>query len=245
MKEHFNIFTVFEIKQNLKTAVNFFERFDTANTTPLYTLSDLGKLNNISPALLATILLRFEKEFNHEHEYDAEDFDGYTIKELLTYIEITHEFYKKERMKRIERIIFNLEKGVGGANPFTDLLYQSYIEFRQFLFQHLQHEEEVLFSYTEGLLAFSTHIFKDEYSFLKSKLPECFLHTHNRETDFNLFQVFTLVPSQFYNIDTTEDLMNLETELKSFKIDLDVHAWIEEEVLIPKIIDLRNKLFNQ
>lgn len=245
MKAPYNIFTVFEMKQNLKTANNFFERFDPITQSPLYTLSDLGKLNNISPALLTTILLKFEKESNQEHEYDTEDFDHFTINELLTYVEITHRFYKNERMQRIERIIFNLEKEVGGANPFTDLLYQSYIEFRQFLYQHLQQEEEVLFPYTKSLLAYSTGVLKEVYPFLKSKLPECFVHSHTKETEFNLFRIFTLVPAQFYDMDTTESLMKLEMELQSFKIDLDVHAWIEEEVCIPKIIALRKELFNQ
>ena len=245
MKEPFEIFTVFEIKQSLKAANNFFERFEPVDVNPIYTLADLGKLNKISPSLLALILLKFEKETKHEVEYDTSEFDCFTITEILQYVKITHLFYRNERMKRIERIIFNLEKEIGGTNPFTDLLYQSYIEFRQFLFQHLSQEEEILFPYTISLIELSTNVFNDEYAFLKSKLPECFLHTHTKETEFNLFQIFTLVPAEFYQMETTEELMNLEMELKSFKVDLDVHSWIEEEVLIPKIIALRKELFNQ
>ncbi len=245
MKDYFDIYTLFEIKQNIKAANNFFERFDSDVANPLYTLMDLGKLNKISPSLLALILLRFEKETKNELEHDSSEFEGFTINEILNYVEITHLFYRNERMKRIERIIFNLEKEIGGTNSFTDLLYQSYIEFRQFLFHHLSQEEEILFPYAKSLIELATNIYNDEYTFLKSKLPECFLHTHTKETEFNLFRIFTLVPSQFYQMETTEELMNLEMELKSFKVDLDVHSWIEEEVLIPRIITLRKELFNQ
>ncbi len=245
MKDSFDIYTVFEIKQNLKAANNFFGRFESNALNPIYTLSDLGKLNKISPSLLVLILLKFEKETKKEAEDDSSEFEGFTINEILSYVEITHLFYQNERMKRVERIIFNLEKEIGGSNSFTDLLYQSYIEFRQFLFHHLSQEEEILFPYAKSLIELATNIYNDEYTFLKSKLPECFLHTHTKETEFNLFRIFTLVPSQFYQMETTEELMNLEMELKSFKVDLDVHSWIEEEVLIPKIIALRKELFNQ
>lgn len=243
MKEPFDIFTVFEIKQSLKTATNFFDRFDSSNS--IYTLAELAKLNEIPPALLATILLKFENTAKKDLNYDTADFDQFSIEHLLRYVEITHQFYRKERMKRIERIILNLEKETGGQTPFSELLYQSYIEFRQFLYSHLKQEEEILFPYAKSLLAFSFGVFKEEHFYLKSKLPECFLHLHNKETDFNLFRIFTLVPSQFYSVETTAELMKLEVELKSFEIDLEVHSWIEEEVLIPKIITLRKELFNQ
>lgn len=229
-----------EYKSNFKGASDFFCRFPGSEDGELYTLKELALLNGVSPELMIKLLLCFETD-DEVYFVDADAFKMFTIDEVLVYLYKTHHFYKDYRFPKIERLLFNCMKPQHTDKHFFALLNDFYIQFKNSFLKHMALEEEVLFTYADVLIKNAG--LAQKFSYFNSKIPETFLNSHENETDQAIFFISSKIAPHFYNMHNTENLIALDLELKKFRKDLEVHAWVEEELLVPKMISCRDTLF--
>ena len=211
--------------ENLNLSSNFFDRFDD-NNIGLYSLEELGVLREIDPRFLVFLIGLFE-DTNNRNVYSRDL--NFSLRDVLNYLYITHNDYRDRRLKIIERLIFNILKSKQAKNSmYSDLLCNTYYCFKKELLTHLAQEEAFLFPCGENLLL---GISNNEQQELKN-----FLLDHHEDTEECIFSFWGLIPSYTLSYNEVESWVELEVELLKFKQDLLVHAWVEEELLIPTIL---------
>ena len=128
-----------DINKKYKEGGNFLCRFN--NTQNNYTLEQLAELNEVDPELLLIILLHFENSYEEE-KIDTQKFQ---IIDILRYLKITHNHYKKIRFHQIEREIFNLYKHKKESDYLISPLTKTYCDFKNHFTAHMEEEETELF----------------------------------------------------------------------------------------------------
>ena len=188
---------------------------------------------------MVQLLLCFDNKA-HLQLIESEDFDQFSIPEVLQYLYKTHDFYRNYRFKKIERLLYNCIKLLSKDNNLIDLLYDAYSKMKNSLLHHMTTEENILFPYAEEIYQQLKGI-SPLNEFFAHPIPESFDHSHDNELNQDIFTICTLLIPTLLNQDTKKEIIKLNQELKNFQLDLTIHAWIEEEVLIPKLCCINNK----
>ncbi len=232
-----------EIDSQLNNVSDLLNRFRKTPANDIYSLHELALLNEVSPEFMVQLLLCFDNTA-HLKLIESEDFDQFSIPEVLQYLYKTHEFYKTYRFRKIERLLYNCIKLTSKDNNLIDLLFSAYSKMKTSLLHHMATEENVLFPYAEEI-----HKQLKGYSplnqFFANRIPESFDHSHEDELNHDIFNVCTLFVTTHINQKLKSEISKLDQELKNFQTDLTIHAWIEEQVLIPKLCELKYELYHK
>ena len=223
-----------------------------ANQIAIYTLSkyninkgDKSDLKTICDEL--KINVNFIIDLIHQSDLSRvkvlDTFRYYDLLVLIDYLEKSHIFYKNKLLPKIEQYINHIVLLSNNENKLLSLVKDVFKRFEMSLIEHFYVEEKNLFVYAKYL-----------YHLNKS--------TFNRYQVMNYVNLFSLEEFQDAHPKTEKDLDLLEralTELevflsdklvynalintiKDFKRDLELHAIIEDFVLISKVSDMRQKI---
>ncbi|HWK06213.1 MAG TPA: hemerythrin domain-containing protein [Puia sp.] len=197
--------------------------------------------SDVNPQFMAALLRAFE-----EKPFCAGDFGPFSIELIVDYIKRTHVFYLQKKLPEIEQSILLLSGLYTSHHPILTALQSFFHRYCQDLTNHIQAEETKLLPHIALMHRaaneaghFSEYILAcQEYSISR------FLSDHHDTEDelrdirdtIRLYEPPTINAS-LYRI--------LLAQLQAFEQDLCVHAHIEDEVLIPKALQMESILHDQ
>lgn len=181
--------------------------------------------NNVSADLMNTLTNCFDQP----KSFEKEDFDAFTIQEILIYLRSSHEFYKAYWIPKIENSLLQLNHHLRGKYWSVKLLNLFFASYKKELVEHIEEEEDVLFSFVDLLIEGNA---KEAHAHF---IIDHFLQSHNDNVIIHLSQL-------------KEDLLKFDEELKNdlmievlfqqiehFQRDLMIHGLIEDQVFVQKV----------
>lgn len=163
-------------------------------------------------------------------EFAARDFDSFSLKELLNYLESSHRFYLDSWLPKISQTIYILQKQDQTKNPVITLLSAFIKRYNHELQMHIEFEEQVLFNFVNDFLK---GIHKESQ---KQFVLEHFLTTHNDNILLYLDDLKNDLLAVDPNLKSNLSFAILFNQMDLFQRDLRIHNLIEDEVFIPKLL---------
>jgi regulator of cell morphogenesis and NO signaling len=175
--------------------------------------------------------------FHEPHAFDKIAFSFYPLEDILEYLKATHRYYLSDLLKRIRFSIDELSKSKNDLSELQSALFQFFNYFENDLIEHVREEEKDLFPYIQQLIAAKSGQTPNQSTKEKMELDD-FLHHHDSQAEDLLERLVNFLNEKIKQFPDNMSLSILLTRLQFFMRDLQVHSKIEEEVLIPKAIDL-------
>lgn len=227
-----------EITYNNRHTEHVFNRFgiNPYNTDKIYKNTALIEVN---PDFLVEVLNIFCQYKDVENCL----FEKYPIPVLVDYLKRSHKYYEEKILPEIGQSISNLLNNYHKKHPLLEILYRFYFKYKVDILEHFSNEEELLFPYAIKL--YRTVHFKNEIylfmNFLKNYSLKNFIETHSDvgKELINIRKVLLEYDPPITNKTTYRVLIE---QLKNFEKDLHIHAFIEDEVLVPKIYQLEQNV---
>ncbi len=206
------------------------QRYDAAQAHNLvYTYEELNQLN-IQPEFLLALLEVFEDL----QAFRKSNFDNFQLVVIIDYLRKTHGYYLDKKLPEIEQSIHLLMNAYPSAHPLLVLLNQFYGDYKNHLSGHIEIEERDLFPYIASLEQPETH--KGE-----SKVTvQQFMDQHH-DTEKDLEEIRTTILHYSPPADNQTLYRILLSQLEILEKDLAIHALMEDEVLLPRALQLEQK----
>ena len=152
--------------------------------------------------------------------------DGVSIKDLLIFLRNTHEYYSTSRLPAIRDKLLN----VLADDKISTLLLRYFDDYAQHINEHFQKEEINVFPYIERLIKgeksndYSINMYRDSHEHIEESLKE-----------------FKNVMIKYYKGNNEEAIISIIHDLWSCAGELEFHTYIEDDLLVPLIIQLENR----
>lgn len=144
---------------------------------------------------------------------------------IIDYLERTHTYYLEKLLPEIEQTLFEWIRSTGGAHPIPLYLLEQFGAYRSDLEAHIADEEARFFPYVKQLLAGER---SGDYS-----LQE-FVEEHEHHDD-HLVRMRELIGKAQQSGMQVLPYRVLLSKLELLERDLQVHALVEDEVLVEKV----------
>ncbi len=181
--------------------------------------------------------------FEDETTFRSSDFNEVPMEVLIDYIRRTHKLYLEKSLQEIEQSISLLHDAYPTGHPMLAMLNEFYLGYKTELIRHIRHEDERLLPYI---------------GFLENSLRNGF-NPHDYFTHRQLFNISQFIEHHEDNDSELDDVrkkvqayeppqMNrfiygvLIQQLEFFRQDLKIHGLIEDIVLIPRALDMEQRL---
>ena len=155
---------------------------------------------------------------------------GTDMRDLVPYLEKSHQYYVDKRLPHIERHLDAIAKKLDGR--IGPVFLSFFKEYKKEVEDHFAHEERDVFPHIRALMSGK----RDKtYSIGE------FIHTHSDiegKLDDLLNIVFKYLPPQVDDdnvLDVVDDILRLSTDLKK-------HTFIEEKIMVPLVQHLENAI---
>lgn len=212
------------------------QRYDLAHAHNLvYTYDGLTSLGIHPEFILA--LLQVQEDAN---AFKKENFDRFRLEVLVDYIRKTHQYYLNKKLLEVEQSIHLLLNSYPVAHPLLLLLNTFYKDYRNHLAKHIEMEEKQLLPYILQLEKLAEGNEKKMTTPQQFTLQQFLDQHHDTEKDLQEVRKTILHYSPPSGNQTPYRI--LLSQLQVFEKDLAVHALIEDEVLLPRAIELEKKL---
>lgn len=162
-------------------------------------------------------LFRSEAEFKDLKMHETEDV------ELLNYLYATHDFYLSKKLPEIEHFLFNLREETD--DPLLLVLDDYFEKFRTDLIEHILYEERKIFPLLLN---------NDRSSIAVNKVFQD-LDRHAHENEDELEMIMSVLEDRLKHQPESFGFGVLMTMLRQFLWDLQIHAQLEDELLIPRL----------
>ena len=210
------------------------------NRNLLYSYEELQR-TNIDQQFIYTLLHTFEDR----RTFSEDEYQQFSLEIIIDYIRKTHRYYLTKKLCEIEQSIDILLKDYSGNHPLLYILNNFFSAYTADLTSHIRVEEKQLLPYINYLLKFDKNeIGKEKYIAAKENYSiKSFVESHH-DTEQDLSNVRNSILNYQPPKTNQTPYRILITQLHSFEIDLSVHALIEDKVLIPRALQLEEKLDN-
>lgn len=176
-------------------------------------------------------------------QLDAERFVHFGTMTVIDYLKHSHRYYLEVWVPEITHLLQHLVSLSAGAHPMLLALPAFWRSYRFELQQHFHMEEKELFPYAT-LLYKKMHggehlrVFTDD---LKGHSLEGFMHDHVDEAE-ELAEIRSLLRKYTDRDSGAFPYRILLHKLRLFEQDLRVHAFLEDEVLVPRLRTYQTQL---
>jgi regulator of cell morphogenesis and NO signaling len=200
------------------------------------TIEEVCLKHKIDPEFLLVIINSFlDNEFSPSNILDKSD-----LKQLISYLKKTHEYYLSVEIPFIELMIEDLCSDPLYENPDLVVVKRFFSAYKKELTEHINREEKKTFPYVllmEEQLYSKTPGNKssDSYSILAYEEE----HDNMEEKLFDLKNIMIKYLPEPFNHETVNRII---AELFWLEKDLHDHARIEDKVLVPKVKELESRL---
>lgn len=180
--------------------------------------------------------------FVYTNYFPKEELQKFSIQLILDYLVKTHQNYIKKSLPELEQTIYILKQEYDQTTyPCLLLLELFFKDYKKHLVEHITYEENTFFPYINYLINTQTkNVLQKDCKIGSYKMTDfCKKHT---DTELSLKNVRKAISNYEPSSTNTSLYRILLTQLKIFEMDLHLHAQIEEDILLPKAIELENKI---
>ncbi|MEZ4722397.1 MAG: hypothetical protein R2813_11045 [Flavobacteriales bacterium] len=154
--------------------------------------------------------------------FRAERFMVYSIFTVLEYLERTHSFYESTLLPKLDQGIHGIKK-LFPDHPISEILDAFFKKYRAELLKHIDLEETKLFPYARRIAQGGK---AGDYSTL------AFNDVHSHEVEDSLDRVVNIIETDYPEVARSFAYRSFKNLLEQFRLDLEIHHLIEEEVFI-------------
>lgn len=164
-----------------------------------------------------------------------------SISELIGHLKLAHRYYLNTKLPEIEQSIYALYDHQTKADQLLVILCSFFIEYKEKLVEHIKLEERILFPYIEYLQGLKPLHQNGNVDFSDFSIHKFEVSHSNLEED--LARVRQQIMEAINQLKTPLPFRIFVTQLEFFENDMAVHAYLEDEVLIPKVLQLEQVYF--
>ncbi|NJX14706.1 hypothetical protein [Tamlana crocina] len=227
-----------EVTSQFRITEHVFNRFEIDSFSQDKILNNTA-LTEINPDFLVDVL----NVFCNYKEVDIDMFSKYSVLTIIDYLERSHNYYRSKILPEIGQSISNLLNNYPEHHALKNVLHKFYFKYKVDLETHFKEEEEGIFLYAKKL--YKAVYFRKELSFLieffRNNSINHFIEEHS-DTIAELYEVICVL-SRYKPPETNASSFRILLEkLHYFEHDLNIHAFIEDRVLICMLLTLEQKL---
>ncbi|MEX2596604.1 MAG: hypothetical protein WEC59_06695 [Salibacteraceae bacterium] len=163
--------------------------------------------------------------------FDSATFSQYSMSVVLDYLKRTHAFYKERMLPKMEMAIKSIQSQFPD-HPVSAMLTHFYSNYQNELLEHIELEENRLFPYAESLYDGKK---PENYSVVEFR----YHHDHNIED--HLQTLLKMVETEFSDVAASFAYRAFKNMLVQFKVDLNIHHKVEEEVFLCMVESLERR----
>lgn len=194
--------------------------------------------------LSPTILQEIEAAF-HRTAANERDWSGEPLSELIEYILLKHHGYLRTELPWMETMVRRVNEKHGQKHAFLAALENLVIALREELDVHLGKEETVLFPYIASLeRAQAGGMLPVSSCFGSIENPIRMMEYEHDSAQAAVERIRALTSNYTVPPDTCLSFRILFWGLQSIDADLQVHIWLENEVLHPRAKRLEESLLS-
>lgn len=202
--------------------------------------SEMDTRLQLSGEVISDQLMKLLVRLHQEPEcYDRSLFDPFELSDIFGYLKSSHYYYLNVLLPKINQSVEIVARNLGGDFLGVKVLSLFLSRYQGDLEHHIRQEETILFGFIQELIHGKYN------SAQKDFVINHFLFTHNDNVILKLNELrkdlILLEPELVYQL----EFNLLITQLEIFQTDLLIHGLIEDEVLIPKMLDLIDTRFEK
>ncbi|MEM7106710.1 MAG: hypothetical protein AAF519_00695 [Bacteroidota bacterium] len=182
--------------------------------------------------------------FLNTDTFEPTRFFRFPLPTILEYLENTHTYYLGKCLDEIALGINLLTYQSDYKKYWKPVLTQVFSTYAAELKKHIDEEENELFPYIKSLMEASKSGIMN-FSFEQKLMLIQHLLNHTDDPENKLRSLIRLLESKKEHFADQLALNVLISKLKSFERDLMVHARLEEEVLIPRALELEKEILQR
>lgn len=160
---------------------------------------------------------------------DVESIPSDDLSPLVPYLQVSHQYYIKERLPHIERHLLKVASNAG--DRYGQILNTFFADYKSEICDHFACEEHDVFPYLQNLL-------KGQNA--ERPLAEHFSDNHSDMVD-KLTDLTQIVYKYLPGETMAEELNELVFGVLQLSSDLQKHALLEEKILIPYVLYLERR----
>ncbi len=202
----------------------------------------VSETQEMPKGLPADMLLELFAMFDNAEYRPLEEMKQFALADVLCYLKHTHSYYISKRLQEMELAAMQLAAGCRETMPGFAVLSSFLSNYKKNLTSHIELEEQHLFPYIDALLAADAHnsaIVAHRGSAYSIKQ---FIDDHDDTVSFDLSQLIVSLKEDLTALSDNIAYRVLLRKLESFKTDLAVHEWLEDEVLVPQVLAVEEKI---
>jgi len=173
--------------------------------------------------------------------FSAAEYVSFDLNNILSYLRKSHVYYLEKKLPEINQNMHHLDQLFPGERLFH-ILNAFFQQYQTLLIEHIEHEETTVFNYVDYLLKYRHLPSPDELNkfLLGNTSLNDFLANHtDTENDLSAMRQLLGSADQYKQLHPISLLLN---QIASLENHLNIHARIEDEVFIPKAMELEEKL---
>lgn len=189
-------------------------------------------INSDIPQRLKDLL---ESSLNDPDAFNAEQFEEFSLEEIFIYLKASHQFYLDVWIPKIENTLLQMRSKFGNEYWSVRLLLLFVNSYKKELLEHIEQEEQVLFSFVEKMLR------NEQCSGHQDLVLNHFIHTHNDNIIIQLEELRNDILTFDEDLQGNLFFEVLFNQLSVFQRDLMIHGLIEDQVFIGKVVEFANR----
>ncbi len=217
------------------------QRYGLANRGQVQAYEELNSLN-VNIDFISSVIRLFETE----NGVSAAEFDKFNLEIIIDYVRKTHQYYLSKKLPEIGQSIELLLQDYHATHPLLALLKDFFTGYEKDFTTHIMVEEKKLLPYINQLIRAKEDKLKlhELFAVTKKYSIEKFMQMHS-DTEEDLQHVRNSI-MMYEPPKTNRSLYNiLLMQLQVFEKDLNVHAFIEDKVLMPKAEALEKHMVSE
>ncbi len=217
------------------------QRYNLPNSKDLlYSYEELKRMDVDQEFIYALL-----ETFADESTFSEKEYQKFSLDIIIDYIHRTHTYYLGKKLPEIEQSILILLKDYSDNHPLLQILNSFFAEYAKDLNHHIKSEEKDLLPYIKAMIKLKNgELSSEKFNELtKNYTLKSFIDSH-LDTEKELLKVRNAILEYQPPSTNQTPYRILLTQLAVFEKDLAVHALIEDEVLIPRALELENSLRN-
>jgi regulator of cell morphogenesis and NO signaling len=155
---------------------------------------------------------------------------------IVNYLKKTHQYYIRRRLMEIEQSFHHLLQYPQSQQPIVQVLHVFFKQYAKELVEHIEMEEKDLLPYVEFLIESEKTgaCLGDFYAANGKYSLDQFSSVHDDGSEQKLDKIQEELANISPDLASLLPFKILHTQLAMFRKDLQIHAWVEEHVLLPK-----------
>ena len=183
-----------------------------------------------------TLLIKY---FAQPNLFSADELKSCSLVTILEYLRKTHILYIYKRLPEIAQSIHILMSGCQNPEPLLGALDIFFKQYSKHLIEHIDDEDVRLFRYVKNLIEMKGG--KLDHIEFQPKILSSFSDSHS-DLETDLLDVRKLLRAFMPTKENQTPYRILLDRLRNFELDLHIHARVEDEVLLPRAIELEREL---